>query len=118
MISLALIPVALMKHPGSTASGWQKIFFLKNKQLRGSFWLFLVIAISIVPVNCFFSYAQDKEIALQTKADQLDMAENIEHRLSMFDWVNWVAKRKFSDSIFLTRNLSRQLCYPLHKPDQ
>jgi len=111
LISLALIPLALVKHPGSEASGWQKIFFLRERNLLGSFWFLLVVAISIVPVNCFFSYAQGKEIALQTKASQLDMAENIEHRLSMFGWANSVAKkRSIPASVFFEQGIYADGC--------
>jgi heme/copper-type cytochrome/quinol oxidase subunit 2 len=111
MISLAFMPLALSKHPVNNISGWQKIFFLQDKQLRGSFWFLLVIAISIVPVNCFFSYAQEKEIALQTKADQLDIAENIERRLSTFGWADEVAKKRiFPETVFFDRGIYADGC--------
>ena len=110
MISFAFMPVALVKHQGSN-TGWQRIFFFKNKQLRGSFWFLLVTAVSIVPVNCFFSYAQEKEIALQIKGHQLDLAEKIENRLSTYNWVDSVAKkREFPVSVFFDQGIYTEGC--------
>ena len=115
VISVALMPMALLKHSDNKARAWQNFFFFKNKQLRGSFWFFLVIAISIVPVNCFFTYAQEKEIALQTKAYQLDMAENIERRLSMFGWTRSVAKKRtFPESVFFDQGVYTDSCVSTH----
>jgi len=67
--------------------------------LYNSFWFLSVVAVSVIPVNYFFQYAQEKEIALLVKTHQLDMVKNIESRLSKFGWFDKVVKkRKISDN--------------------
>jgi len=69
-----------------------------NKTHYTLFLFFSVLSVSILPVYCFFRYAQQNEIALQIKADQLDLTEMIENRLSEFNWLDTVvAKRNISD---------------------
>ena len=110
IISLLLMPVAFIK-PLFGAGLLKRLIFFKDDHLYNAFWFLLVVAISIVPVNCFFVYAQEKEIALQTKAYQLDMAESIERRLSTFDWTESVAKRRnIPDSVFFKQGVYIDTC--------
>ena len=89
---------------------------LSKKTLQyNTFWFLCVIAISVIPVNCFFIYAQQKEIALLVKANQIDMAENIENRLSKFGWFDKVAQKreiseKQKDSIFFNQGIYDDSC--------
>jgi hypothetical protein len=62
--------------------------------LYNFFWFLSVIAISITPVTCFFIYAQQKENNLLIKAQQLDIAEKIETRLSKLELFDKVVKKK------------------------
>jgi len=97
IISLLFIP-ALIMFTGiynKLAKEGRFSKLVKENMLLYNFFLVLsVIAISIIPVTCFFIYAQQKEINLLIKAQQLDTAENIENRLSKFDWFDTVVKKK------------------------
>jgi len=73
---------------------WFSKFPIKKMRIYNFFWFWSVIAISIIPVTCFFIYAQQKENNLIIKAQQLDMGQSIEERLSKFDWFNWVVKKR------------------------
>jgi len=97
IISLLFIPALIMVsgiYNKLVKEGRFSKLVKKNMLLYNFFLVLSVIAISIIPVTCFFIYAQQKEINLLIKAQQLDMAENIENRLSKFDWFDIVVKKK------------------------
>jgi hypothetical protein len=97
IISLLLIPTVILFSPVYDKLVENGSFSKLSKAkmpLYNFFWFLSVVAISIIPVSCFFIYAQQKENNMLIKAQQLDMAENIENRLSKFDWFDDVVKKK------------------------
>ena len=59
-----------------------------------SFWFLTVISISLFPVQSFFQYAQQNEIALEIKRRQLDFAQRMEERLWKFDWLETISTKR------------------------
>jgi hypothetical protein len=59
-----------------------------------SFWFLTVISTCLFPVQSFFRYAQQSEIALEIKTRQLDFAQSLEERLLKFDWLDAISKAR------------------------
>ena len=93
----------------------------KKMLLYNGFWFLSVVAVSIIPVNCFFQYAQEKEIALLVKTHQLDIAKSIENRLSTFGWFDKVVKKRNipdnqKDSILFNQGVYDERCVDTKTP--
>ena len=59
-----------------------------------SFWFLTVISISLFPIQSFFQYAQQNEIASEIKRRQLDFAQRMEERLCKFDWLETISRKR------------------------